>query len=48
MECFQCPECPDDMLVEVTEEETHDGVTRYMGICPRHDDVSITENWRNP
>lgn len=47
MDHFDCPECSDLTIVEITEGETHDGVTTYMGICPRHDDVSVSVNWRN-
>lgn len=50
MEHFNCPECDEAgilTIVEITEEETIDGTTLYMGECPRHDDVSTRINWRN-
>ena len=44
MESFDCPECDSITPVTVTEEERYEMVVTYMGICPRHDDVSISVN----
>lgn len=52
MDRFDCPECMDEGYltceVEVTESETHDGVTTYRGECPEHGSVSDDFNWGNP
>lgn len=44
MDSFECPECASLTIVEVTEEERYEMVVTYMGICPRHEDVSISIN----
>lgn len=49
MDYFDCIEDGHETItmVEVTEEETYEGVTTFMGKCPEHGDVSVSVNWGN-